>query len=96
MVSSAINPDAFYDFVGEAISMDGKVKYEDMLQLLSCMNCSDMCVPPVTQCRKGHIYCMNCKASKRTCMVCKQTMVEAPNIALDKLLSFIALPCKFG
>jgi len=83
-------------FNGEAISMEGKVKYEDLLQLLSCMGCEEMCVPPMTQCRKGHLYCQTCKACNRTCKVCKQTMVEAPNIALDKLLSFIALPCKFG
>ena len=83
-------------FAGEAVSMEGKVKYEDMVQLLSCMNCGEMCVPPISQCRKGHLYCITCKATNRTCKVCKQTMVDSPNIALDRLLSFIALPCKFG
>ena len=83
-------------FVGETVSLEGKVNYKDLLQLLSCTSCEELCVPPITQCRKGHLYCITCKASNRACKVCKQTMVDAPNIALDKLLSFIALPCKFG
>ena len=84
-------------FTGESVELDGKVKYEDLLQLLSCVNCTEMVDTPVSHCRKGHLCCSSCRANMRTgCKVCKQTMVENPNIAMDRLLSFIALPCKFG
>ena len=46
---------------------------------------------------KGHVICKNCKTvSKLTsCQTCKQIFVDAPNVVLDKLISMIALPCRF-
>ena len=79
------------------ISTEGMMKYEDMLNMLKCGECSELCTPPLVQCRKGHIYCSNCKQNKKLvqCKKCKQTFVDAPNLALEKLLSFITLPCRF-
>jgi len=82
-------------FNGEAVSMEGMVQYEDLVQMLSCVQCGELCCPPTTQCKKGHLYCSDCKAKNRTCKVCKQMLLDTPNMAFDKLLSFIALPCKF-
>jgi len=79
---------------GSAISSTGLICYSDLLQMLTCPSCSCMVSTPVSQCRKGHLYCKNCKTN--SCRICKQTFVDAPNLALEKILTLIALPCKYG
>ena len=66
----------------------------DLLHHLTCSSCTLLVAPPVAQCRKGHLYCRNCR-NNNSCKICKQTFVDAPNIALEKILSLIALPCKY-
>lgn len=80
------------------ISTEGMMKYEDMLTVLKCGSCSETSTPPLIQCRKGHIYCRNCKVENRMnqCTTCKQTFVDAPNLALDQLVRLIAIPCRYG
>lgn len=80
------------------VSTEGRMKYTDMLTVLQCRHCSTTCTPPLVQCRKGHMYCRSCKADNKIvqCNVCKQTFVDAPNIALEQLVRLIAIPCKFG
>ena len=49
---------------------------------------------------QGHLYCPACRAAvARTCKLCKQAVTteaasHQENIALERLLSLIALPCK--
>ena len=31
-----------------------------------------------------------------SCRICKQTFVDAPNQALEKMVGMIGLPCKYG
>ena len=80
---------------GRAIPSAGLVQYSDLLQLLSCTSCSSLISPPMAQCRKGHLYCRDCRTNN-SCRICKQTFIEAPNLAMEKILSLIAFPCKFG
>lgn len=79
------------------IAMDGLLKYEDLIALLSCSLCQKFCGKSIVQCRKGHVICKNCKTvSKLTsCPTCKQVFLDVPNVVLDKLISMIALPCRF-
>merc|ERR1711962_79868 len=60
--------------------------------------CTQLVSPPMSQCRKGHLYCSSCKTNNRiiSCKICKQTFVEAPNLALERLVTMIGLPCKYG
>ena len=30
------------------------------------------------------------------CRVCQQTFLDSPSLGLDRLLSLLALPCKYG
>lgn len=85
-------------FNDNIISSEGKLRYEAMLQLLTCCHCDRLASTPMCQCRKGHVYCKSCKVDNKitTCKVCKQTFVDAPNVAFEKLITFIALPCKYG
>ena len=74
----------------------GKICYSDVLHLLTCPVCSLLVTPPVTQCRRGHLYCSDCSSSTPSCLICKQAWLEAPNVALDRIIALIALPCKYG
>ena len=77
--------------------MDGLLKYEDLMALLTCSLCQKFCGQNIVQCRKGHVICKACKTNGKvtSCKICKQTFVDAPNVVLDKLISLIALPCRF-
>jgi len=79
---------------GSPISSTGLICYSDLMQMLTCPSCSCTVSPPVSQCRKGHLYCRDCRTN--SCRICKQTFVDAPNLALEKIISLIALPCKYG
>merc|ERR1712130_195332 len=83
---------------GVASDCRGLVQYEDLLTLLTCLQCRCLISPPVAQCRKGHLYCLSCKKRDQlsSCKICKQTFVDAPNQALEKMVGLIGLPCKYG
>ena len=82
-------------FQGVVREMEGVVDREGLVELITCP-CGHLCLPPVSQCRKGHIYCRDCWASNsRTCPRCKQTLVEGTNPALDRLMAMVALPCRY-
>ena len=74
----------------------GKICYSDVLHLLTCPVCASLVSPPVTQCRRGHLYCSDCSASTQSCLICKQAWLDTPNVALDRIIGLIALPCKYG
>lgn len=79
------------------VAMDGLLKYEDLMALLTCSQCQKFCGNSIVQCRKGHVICKACKVETKitSCKICKQTFVDAPNVVLEKLISMIALPCRF-
>ena len=81
----------------QSVNMDSLFKYEELVGLLSCGICEKYCGNNLVQCRKGHVICKGCKAEGKitSCKICKQTFVDAPNLVLEKLISMIALPCKF-
>ena len=87
--------DASFDSV--AINMDSLFKYEEVVSLLSCGLCEKYCGANLVQCRKGHVLCRGCKSEAKitSCKICKQTFVDAPNVVLEKLISMVALPCRF-
>lgn len=74
----------------------GKICYDDVLHLLTCPSCSSHVSAPVTQCRRGHVYCRDCAQALATCLVCRQGWVDTPNNTLDNIIKLIALPCKYG
>lgn len=84
-------------FTGEMISIEERIDECSLLSVLSCLQCRDLCSAPLYQCRKGHLYCPDCRsANQRTCRLCKQAVSRQDDPALDRLLSLIALPCKYS
>ena len=53
----------WYELLISGVASDcrGLVQYEDLLTLLTCLQCRCLISPPVAQCRKGHLYCLSCK-----------------------------------
>ena len=39
--------------------------YEDAKTQLECPVCNKICLPPVMQCRNGHVTCNNCRNKAR-------------------------------
>ena len=82
-------------------STAGRLDEAALVSALSCVACAQLCGPPLTQCRKGHLYCAECRAScGRTCQLCKQAVAteaaaHRDHIALERLLGLIALPCAY-
>lgn len=74
----------------------GKICYDDVLHLLTCPMCTCLVSAPVTQCRRGHLFCRDCAKTLSNCSLCHQPWVETPNNTLDKIINLIALPCKYG
>ena len=95
--TSASSPSLGSSQSNPLISMDGLLKYDDLMALLSCSLCGKFCGENLLQCRKGHVLCRQCKSGSKitSCKTCKQTFVDAPNVVLDKMIKMIALPCRF-
>ena len=71
------------------------VDYEAQVKLFTCPACKDYLIPPIPQCRRGHVICSNCKVNlKGSCPQCKQTFIETPNLMMEKMAATIKFPCK--
>ncbi|XP_042891625.1 serine/threonine-protein kinase pakA-like [Penaeus japonicus] len=73
------------------------VEYEDLLKLFICSGCQITMVPPLHQCRKGHLVCNTCRASlKQVCPVCRQRFAESTNLMMEQVCQLIKFPCRFS
>lgn len=68
----------------------------DMRKLFECPVCEDSVVPPVTQCKNGHIICESCRGRVETCPVCRVRYDgHIVNLTLAHVSERIAFQCKF-
>ena len=79
---------------GCSVANDGLVLMSQLQEELQCCHCMSLVCMPILQCRKGHLCCSGCR-KENSCRICKQTFMETQNAALERLLSFIHLPCKY-
>ncbi|MPC44444.1 E3 ubiquitin-protein ligase sina [Portunus trituberculatus] len=62
------------------------VEYEDLLKLFCCSGCQSFMVPPLHQCRKGHLVCNSCRFSlKQACPTCKQRFADSTNLMMEQV-----------
>ncbi|KAL1439412.1 hypothetical protein MTO96_010231 [Rhipicephalus appendiculatus] len=47
---------------------------DSMLSLFECPVCSDSVLPPIVQCRNGHLVCATCRENLDTCPVCREEL----------------------
>lgn len=63
--------------------------------LFECPVCSDTVLPPILQCRNGHLLCSNCRKNVTSCPVCRSPLGDIRNLSLEKLSEKVRFPCKF-
>ena len=68
-----------------------------LLEQLQCPVCLETTLPPVLQCRAGHVICSDCSTNlslPKKCPTCRVAMAApARNLALEQLAEGLRLPC---
>jgi len=70
---------------------------ENLASILECPVCLE--VPkggPISQCDNGHLLCSSCRKKIKECPVCKKKLRINRNLAAEKILESICLPCNFS
>ena len=70
--------------------------YEDMKQRLECPVCCKISLPPVMQCRNGHVTCNNCRIKVRSCPMCREVDIDIRNLFAEKAVSYMTITCEFS
>ncbi|XP_045765041.1 uncharacterized protein LOC123867170 isoform X2 [Maniola jurtina] len=67
-----------------------------LLQLLECPVCLEWMEPPMSQCRRGHLVCVRCRARLSACPVCRTTFSSVRNRAMEGVAEMLRYPCRHG
>ena len=73
----------------------GQVSVESVLSLLECPVCLDHITPPIRQCTKGHLLCLDCFPRLHHCPTCRGPMCEERNLAMEQVASLLRYPCRY-
>lgn len=71
-----------------------KVK-QHLKEKLECPVCSRISLPPIMQCRNGHITCNQCRIKVRDCPVCREGDTDIRNLYAEKSIVFLSIPCEY-
>ena len=63
--------------------------YDDMKNELECPVCCKICLPPIMQCRNGHVTCNSCKVKVRSCPMCREVDIDIRNMFAEKALGYV-------
>uniref|UniRef100_H0XXJ8 E3 ubiquitin-protein ligase n=1 Tax=Otolemur garnettii TaxID=30611 RepID=H0XXJ8_OTOGA len=67
----------------------------DLRNIFKCPGCFDYVLPPILQCRHGHLVCASCRQKLTSCPTCQGPLVSICNLAMDKVASSLTFPCKY-
>ena len=70
--------------------------YDDMKNELECPVCCKISLPPIMQCRNGHVTCNSCKVKVRSCPMCREVDIDIRNMFAEKALAYMTIPCEFN
>ncbi|XP_004711279.3 E3 ubiquitin-protein ligase SIAH1-like [Echinops telfairi] len=86
-----------------ASAVDAPVTHEDIPQpkgfwvsLFECPVCYDSVLPPILQCKNGHLVCNNCRPKLDICPTCRVLLGSIRNLALEKVADLVQFPCKYA
>jgi len=68
---------------------------DDLRQNLECPVCGRISVPPIMQCRNGHVTCNQCRLKVQSCPMCREIDIDIRNLFAEKAVTFMSLPCEF-
>ena len=72
---------------------------EALLEQLECPVCMHTIMPPINQCKEGHLLCSSCSDSLPTpkkCPTCRVRLGSSRNLALEKMAQDLQMPCKYA
>jgi hypothetical protein len=73
----------------------GSVETDSVLTLLECPVCLDHITPPIKQCVKGHLVCIDCFPRLAHCPTCRGNMCEERNLAMEQVSRLLQYPCRY-
>jgi len=68
---------------------------EDLKANLECPVCARISLPPIMQCRNGHVTCNPCRLKVQSCPMCREIDIDIRNLFAEKAVTFMAIPCEF-
>jgi len=81
--------------VEEASLELGTVDTNSLLTLLECPVCLDHITPPIKQCTKGHLVCIDCFPRLPHCPTCRSPMAEERNLGMEQVSRLLKFPCRY-
>lgn len=82
-----------------ALAVDAKppvlVLPDDLKLNLECPVCSRITLPPIMQCRNGHVTCNTCRLKVQSCPLCRETDIDIRNMFAEKAITYMSIPCEF-
>uniref|UniRef100_A0A8C6RLL6 E3 ubiquitin-protein ligase n=1 Tax=Nannospalax galili TaxID=1026970 RepID=A0A8C6RLL6_NANGA len=78
-------------------ALTGTTSYNnDLASLFECPVCFDYVLPPILQCRSGHLVCSNCRPKLRWCPTCLGRLGSIRNLAMEKVTNLVLFHCKYA
>ncbi|XP_023714491.1 E3 ubiquitin-protein ligase SIAH1A, partial [Cryptotermes secundus] len=62
--------------------------------LFECPVCLDYILPPISQCKNGHLICSNCRPKMTRCPTCRARLGNIRCLGMEKVASTVMFPCK--
>merc|ERR1712179_858510 len=57
---------------------------DDLKQNLECPVCARISLPPIMQCRNGHVTCNPCRLKVQSCPMCREIDIDIRNLFAEK------------
>merc|ERR1712002_561535 len=58
---------------------------DDLKQNLECPVCARISLPPIMQCRNGHVTCNPCRLKVQSCPMCREIDIDIRNLFAEKV-----------
>lgn len=83
--------------MGVGLVTSGRVTLlpEDLKSNLECPVCARLSLPPIMQCRNGHVTCNPCRLKVQSCPMCREIDIDIRNLFAEKAVTFMTIPCEY-
>lgn len=68
---------------------------DDIKQALECPVCARISLPPIMQCRNGHVTCNPCRLKIQSCPMCREIDIDVRNLVAEKTVTYMSIACEF-
>lgn len=69
---------------------------KELASIFECPVCYDYVLPPIFQCHRGHLVCINCRPKLTCCPSCRGSLRSIRNLAMEKVANSVLFPCKYA